>query len=588
MSTEENYLDNLLEETAESKTAESMDEVQDDVTIEDIFGEEDTATPEESAVTENALEPVELPRVEGEVLEPEAAEELTIDEFLPDVNETAEAADVELPDAEIHAEPELKPDSEEPEFELGDMDIPEIPDEEPEFDLGDIDVSEIPDEELKFGLEDIDIPEIPDEEPELESGNMSKAADISDEPDILGNTGMKDGLSIDDDDSLDDVLSMLDDDAELAEINDMLKKSDNNEPIQDDMMDLLNQMADDEAASVHAGIEHGNEDNGGVPLPEMPKHLSGKGKTGAGIESGAGIDTGKKSRKASRKKKNASADSETENPKKVGKLGKFFNLLTEDLVPEPTEEELAAEKEAKEAKKQENLTKKEQDKLAREEAKKEKAEEKEASQKAKAELAAQKKKEKQAEKEKKLAAKKAKQEAEAPKNVKRIPPKKIAAVAVFGITVGTAVIVATNVLSTQSFLQSARNAYYQQDYKTVYQATYGMELDESKSDGLIKARSEVLLKLQRRYDSYQINLKMGREVEALDALLQGVAVYDYINADAEKYGVMEEADAIKTKILNTLEAKYGLDEEGARELINNDDALSYTIALNDIVSEIQQ
>lgn len=78
--------------------------------------------------------------------------------------------------------------------------------------------------------------------------------------------------------------------------------------------------------------------------------------------------------------------------KEPGKLVKFFNKLTEEIVPEPTEEELAAEKEAKAAKKQENQTKKEEEKLAKEEAKKAKAEEKAAAARVKQEAAAQKKK----------------------------------------------------------------------------------------------------------------------------------------------------------------------------------------------------
>ncbi len=143
---------------------------------------------------------------------------------------------------------------------------------------------------------------------------------------------------------------------------------------------------------------------------------------------------------------------------------------------------------------------------------------------------------------------------------------------------------ASNILSTQGFLQTARNAYYDGDYKTVYEATYGMDLDDSESDGLIKARSEVIFKVQRRYDSYQTNAKIGREVEALDALLCGLVAYDTVNADAEKYGVMAEIDAVKSEILSTLESKYGLDETQARGIINNQDALSYTIALKEVIA----
>ncbi len=484
---------------------------------------------------------------------------------------------------------------------IADAEIPDISDEGEGFSLEDI---EMPESDSEFKLEDIDIPEMSADElfqeSELSIDGLDQAiqsetelqmagelnidgltfdsigADTGDLEAEISDLSMSDDsdndLSIDMDDNLEDVLNMLDDDAELAEINDMLKKSDNNEPIQDDMMDLLHQMADDEAASVNAGIKHVDDDDDGVPLPEIPPSVSVM----------AQDDTKKKDKKAAAKKKkgdNASVDNaDSERTKEPGKLSRFFNLLTEEFVPEPTEEELAAEKEAKEAKKQENLTKKEEEKLAKQEAKKAKAEEKAAANRVKQEAAAQKKKEKLAQKE----AKKAKLAAEGPK--KRIPPKKIAVAVAFGASVGGAVVVASNILSTQGFLQTARNAYYDGDYKTVYEATYGMDLDDSESDGLIKARSEVIFKVQRRYDSYQTNVKIGREVEALDALLCGLVAYDTVNADAEKYGVMAEIDAVKSEILSALESKYGLDETQARGIINNQDALSYTIALKEVIA----
>jgi hypothetical protein len=118
----------------------------------------------------------------------------------------------------------------------------------------------------------------------------------------------------------------------------------------------------------------------------------------------------------------------------------------------------------------------------------------------------------------------------------------------------------------------------------VYQATYGMELNNDESDGLIKNRSEVIMKLQRRLDSYQNNVKMGRELEALDALIQGLATYDYINSDAEQYGVMSEVNEIKDEILNILQTQYGLDETGARAIMNEEDDTAYTASLNDVIN----
>ena len=585
---------------------------------------ENTELPELS-IEEPSLEEMDLP----EILEPE--EELNI--------EGVELSEISEPEEELNLEGIDLPEISEPEEELNleGIDLPEISELEEEFNLENIeipdvsieesgfaelespqipemieegafnqDVLELTNTETGFGIGDVEMPEIPDEDPQLQNelsidgldeaiqsetelelagelnideleleDGLPEIPDISDDLSFLVN-GNEDG-SIDTGDNLDDVLSMLDDDAELAEINDMLKKSDNNEPIQDDMMDLLNQMADDEAASVNAGIIHAGEDDGGIPLPEIPVSTI---KADAHTEMADHKDGDvKEDKKSAKKKKKDDAANET---KGSGKLSKFFNFLTEELVPEPTEEELEAEKKAKEAKKQEDLTKKEQDKVAKDEEKKVKAEEKEAAKKAKAEIAAQKKKEKQAAKEAKIAKKKEKEASLPPR--KRIPPKKIAAVSVFGVAVGSAVIVATNVLSTQGFLQSARKAYQDQDYKKVYQVTYDMNLDKADSDGIIQAKSEVILKLQIRYDSYQTNLKMGREIEALDALLQGIATYDTINEDAEKYDVLPEVDAIMSNIYDTLQDKYGLDETAARELMNTEDALTYTIALSDIVS----
>ena len=652
MSSEENYLDDLLNHVLEPKPAEPMNEVQvaetnaeqdiqDDLRISDIEELEPEASEQNSEITElempeledielealnieeNGADALQISDIEPEMPEPnelETPEPEAIQPEIPELEEL-EATQPEIPELEeLEATqpntPDLE-DLEEPHTELSEQDDPldiEIPDidtdkelslednkmpEDDELKLEDIELSELEAEmplaeselnidgldeaiqsetelemagelnidELDFGDEtakedhfdveipDPEMPDIPDSEDfDMSMENASAFPELSDAAELLKeNAKANEGeASATMEDNLEDVLNMLDDDAELAEINDMLKKSDNNEPIQDDMMDLLHQMADDEAASVNAGIKHVDDEDDGVPLPELPQSVLNAEQTDQAAPAAvtAEDDSKKKGKKVSvRKAKGGDGAAEGDEPKKPGVFGKFFNLLTEDLVPEPTEEELAAEKEAKAAKKQEQKAKK---------------------------------KEKQAEKEKKAAAKRAKLEAEGPK--KRIPPKKIAVGAVFGATVGGAVIIATNTLATQGFLQSARNAYIAEDYKTVYQLMYDMDLDENSSEGRIKAKSEILLKMQRRYDSYQTNMKMGREVEALDALLQGITTYDQVNADAEKYEVMEEVDAIKAEILEILQTNYHLDETGARELIRNEDALSYTIALNDVIN----
>lgn len=428
---------------------------------------------------------------------------------------------------------------------------------------------------------------VPDEESSTPQIEEAVASNEAAPEDISSDTSDEiENMSSDDDFS--DILEIMDEDPDLAEINDMLKKVDKNEPVQDDddVMGLLNQMADDESKEAEPVTQSSPEP---VPVSEPEKVNTD---TTASQEEAS---TGKKKKgikKAKKKAPKESKESSTEDTaveeskeakeKKPGVLSKVFHLLTDEWEPEPTEEELAqAAAEAKAAKEEAN-TKKAEDKKAKEEEKKAKAAEKEAAKKAKAEEAAAKKKEKQDAKEAKLAEKRAKEEAEAPKNQKRLSPKKIVVVTVFAASVLAGILLFSNYASFQDSIAKARRAYYAGDYKSVYIETYGEKLDES--DSIIEAKSKVILTMQRKLDSYQNHMKLGQNVEALNALITGLQTYDTINQEAESYGVLAEVDSIKDEILAILESNYGLNEEEARALLQDDDKVSYTLALDRIAN----
>lgn len=425
---------------------------------------------------------------------------------------------------------------------------------------------------------------VPDEEsstPQIEGAvASSEAAPWDVASDTTGSTSADDDFS--------DILEIMDEDPDLAEINDMLKKVDKNEPVQDDddVMGLLNQMADDESKEAEPVTQPSTEP---VPVSEpkkvnadttAPQEEASTGKKKKGIKKAK-----KKAPKESKKSKESSTEDtavEESKEKKPGVLSKVFHLLTDEWEPEPTEEELAQAAEEAKAAKEEADAKKAEDKKAKAEEKKAKAAEKEAAKKAKAEEAAAKKKEKQDAKEAKLAEKRAKEEAEAPKNQKRLSPKKIAVVTVFAASVLAGILLFSNYASFQDSIAKARRAYYAGDYKSVYIETYGEKLDES--DSIIEAKSKVILTMQRKLDSYQNHMKLGQNVEALNVLITGLQTYDTINQEAESYGVLAEVDSIKDEILAILESNYGLNEEEAKALLQDDDKVSYTLALDRIAN----
>jgi hypothetical protein len=606
VSLEEDYLDNLLKSVTNPESADTKDEiVEEDIEKEETAMDDINLDAEEPALDEIALDEEPVLDEEPTLNEEPALDDLSLDELISD-------------EAPLEAPPESE----------GESLIDEISEDTVEEDETPLDEESL----QELSLDELDVDD-----------NKEEAAPK--------------------DDSLEDILSMLDDDSELAEINDMLQKNDGKEPVQDDMMDLLNQMADDEAESINAGVVVVDDEDDGVPIPAFKTAKSSDDESEEDLnaeeeveeeedeaeiedeseemdepeteeneelesdeeeEPSEEIETDfevmsepileseddgmedvpvyaeevekpeKKAKKEKDKKEKVKKDKPKKEkadgePKEGGKLSKLFDLLTQDLVPEPTEEELEAEKEAKAAKKQENLSKKDEAKQAKAAEKAAKAEEKEAAKKAKAEETAKKKKEKaEANRVKKEAKAAKKAEIAAANKGKKIPKKNIIAAAIFGITVLAAVLLATSVLSRQGYLRAARRAFYNEDYLAVYQDTYGMDLDAQDSDGLIAAKSEVIMKIQRRYDSYQNNLKMGRDLEALDALIQGLATYDYINADAEQYGVIAEVDKIKDNILDILQAKYGLSEEQARSIMNEEDASAYTIDLDNVLLSLNK
>ena len=487
---------------------------------------------------------------------------------------------------EVKVEPESEIDPEIPvmEEEISQEEEPQQTEPEPE------------DSQDALLSEDIAIPEPEEESTEDNAVAATVLDEESSTPQIEGDVASSEAApwdvasdttgSTSADDDFSDILEIMDEDPDLAEINDMLKKVDKNEPVQDDddVMGLLNQMADDESKEAETVTQSIPES---VPEPEKvnvdaiaSQEEASTGKKKKGIKKAK-----KKAPKESKKSKESSTEDTTveeSKEKKPGVLSKVFHLLTDEWEPEPTEEELAQAAEEAKAAKEEADAKKAEDKKAKAEEKKAKAAEKEAAKKAKAEEAAAKKKEKQDAKEAKLAEKRAKEEAEAPKNQKRLSPKKIAVVTVFAASVLAGILLFSNYASFQDSIAKARRAYYAGDYKSVYIETYGEKLDES--DSIIEAKSKVILTMQRKLDSYQNHMKLGQNVEALNALITGLQTYDTINQEAESYGVLAEVDSIKDEILAILESNYGLNEEEAKALLQDDDKVSYTLALDRIAN----
>lgn len=473
-------------------------------------------------------------------------------------------------------------------------------DQEPQKTEPDVPVQDTEDIREEVGTKDKEDSAVSEEEDWEASLNALLAADIDENTDNWESGDQEEF----------DVTQLIDGmgeaDADLSEINELLKKSDNNETIDtfsdEDMQDLLGSISTDE----------GNASATEEDVPEKKK----KKKHNL-------FSFGKKKKKETEDTENPGETEaiddydepeektiEIENPEikkimedfdslkapddagdiavnKKKKQKGFWGRLLEELVREEEEpEEMKAsdengeilkELEAEDQAKAKKKGKKEKKAKLKKDKNKNKKSASENDENAEADEEGGKGKKKKNKSKKK----KEKPSAQGPKEkpVKILGKKAFFALVSLCATIIAAVILLSFFLPDYADKQSARAAFYTGDYEKVYGLLYGKDLNQS--DELIFERANIVLKLQRRLDSYDLNKKIGKEEEALDALLQGVQKYEELSK-GESYGALDELQTLYQEILEHLSADYGISEEEAA-VINAYDSETYSRKVYSVV-----
>ncbi|MCM1136558.1 MAG: hypothetical protein NC400_13410 [Clostridium sp.] len=385
----------------------------------------------------------------------------------------------------------------------------------------------------------------------LENGALEETlaeAEANAENDVLGEE------LIDDPNLLQMLENMGDSDPDLEEINSLLNKANLNEGVDDDMLALL------ESAEENQNYGEGGEAFDIFAESELgePSDINMGGKA-SGSRDGEGAK-GKK--------------------KKAGFFAKIMALLTkeaDELDSEPEKEadtnadldlesdenaRLLAELSGENKKKAPKKDKKEKKKAAKKDKKKEKP--------------AAKKKEKPA-KQKKPKEKKPAPPAQKP--VKILNTKGLLAIIALCATLIASILILSMFLPQFAGRQEARMAFSDGNYKAVYELFYKKNLSSKEAEIYNKAKT--VLRMERKLESYQNNMAMNRELEAVDALILGVKCYQGMY-EADTYGVRQEVAAIYQQICGILESNYGISEEEAISITKYDD-VAYTRRLRAIV-----
>ena len=422
------------------------------------------------------------------------------------------------------------------------------------------------------------------------------------------------------DQSGEDVTGLLDQmagtDEDLSDINEMLKKVDNNESLDTsnaDMLALLEGIREAPSEGTSATEEQDSMED----LTEDPrakkkkekrvkkekkekkprKKLFGKSKTDP-EESGEG--------KASQKSGEAAdkvgfmtdegaevslddaldsirdKDAEAGQEKKPGLFARLWQFLTEEAEEIEDEVDKGAEnatgenaeiiKELDAEDSDKNKKKKKEKKKKNKKADKAAAEGTEGEEGENAEEASTKKQKKKEKKEKK-------------ENEKRPPEPKILTrrtmivLVAFCATLIAAITFLSSFLPEYADKTEARRAFYAGDYQTVYEQLNNKKLGSS--DEIMYQRATEILSLQHKLDSYQNRMVLGEDMDALDALFQGVDLYlEFAGSDTS--GALNELTEIYQQICTILQNDYGVSAEEAVE-INGYDNETYTRKLDSLL-----
>ncbi len=576
-------LDNLsLEENAVEETVDlgegelSQDEMaMDDLSLDDLSFDDlslDNLSLEESAATEDAAD-----LGEGEL----SQDEMALDDLVLD--------DLNLDDLALEESGEEGVGEDEPESAM----------EIEELDLDTDDGME------GLALEEhmLDEMEVSDDTDGLMSEeDIDRLLSGEDSLDSVGDFALEESEEGADD--LSDLLAGMDHDEELSEINDLLEASDQGVSADDDILAMLEGTEDnsdsfdffenDDAAREAGSIRElspeeaaAREGDGKKPKKEKKKRKKLFGKKKKEAEEGESAET--ESERTELEDLLGTEDEETEAPaedKKPGVFTRIMNFLLEsDEEEDPLAAEILADNEGEtgtitDENKELLAELSEEDKKGKKKKKKDKKGKKgKDGEGAEGEEGAE---DKKAKKKKKKEKKKQEDVDLLAPPEKKLSKKKVMTVFLFCATLAACIIMVTTVLPNYMQKREAHMAYDQKDYGEVFTLLYDQK--RSEEDEILFQRSNLVLQMERKLDSYDNYSKLNMRLEALNALISGVSRYQAILPEAEKYNVVGEVSDSYAQILERLSADFGVSEEQAYEIIASEDDVTYSQKLEAIIN----
>ena len=166
---------------------------------------------------------------------------------------------------------------------------------------------------------------------------------------------------------------------------------------------------------------------------------------------------------------------------------------------------------------------------------------------------------------------------------KKLPKKMVIRIFVLCASLLVLIILISNGIISYTSVKSARKAYYERDYEKAYQNLVGKKVNEN--DQLILEKATLIMRVQRKYDSYLNYIALGNDEYACNALLNGYKLCLESNEQAITLSVDDEIDSLKRLIANALFEVYGISEEMAVQLIGIEDIYEYQNSIGEFIKK---
>lgn len=147
---------------------------------------------------------------------------------------------------------------------------------------------------------------------------------------------------------------------------------------------------------------------------------------------------------------------------------------------------------------------------------------------------------------------------------KKLSFKKVLPVVLVGVSVGVLLFVFVNSVTDYADKKAAKTAYYEGDYQTCYQNLFGKDLNETES--IMFGKSESILYIRLWIREYEMFMAEGNRVGALDSLIQTIDSYPGLYSYAGQWNAEQDIAAGYAIILNYLSGEFGLTEGQAQAI----------------------